>query len=125
LSERSVALAEANRLDIAAAPGYGLSDAAVDRLRLTPQRIAELAKAWKKSPLCPNRSAKSSLVRFGPAGWKCRRCERPLGVIFFIYESRPECDGRRRRTLRQGGQRRDPARRQRAAIPMPQSPRSW
>jgi len=32
LSERSLALAEANRLDLAAAPGYGLTAAQIDRL---------------------------------------------------------------------------------------------
>ena len=53
MSERSVALAEANRLDIAAAPSFGLSDAAVDRLRLTPQRIADMAKALDEVAALP------------------------------------------------------------------------
>src|SRR5688572_8271836 len=34
---------QANERDIAAAPGYGLSDAQVDRLRLSPKRIKEIA----------------------------------------------------------------------------------
>src|SRR5262245_2234842 len=33
----------ANARDLAAASGYGLSDAQIDRLRLTPQRIEEIA----------------------------------------------------------------------------------
>ena len=39
LQERSLALTEANHLDIKAAPDFGLTDAQVDRLRLTPERI--------------------------------------------------------------------------------------
>ncbi|MGL5098362.1 MAG: glutamate-5-semialdehyde dehydrogenase, partial [Planctomycetia bacterium] len=39
------AVLEANALDLAAAPGYGLSTAAVDRLRLTKERLAKMADA--------------------------------------------------------------------------------
>src|SRR4051812_3641958 len=34
---------EANAQDLAAAPGYGLTDAAIDRLRLNLKRIEEIA----------------------------------------------------------------------------------
>ena len=89
LSERSVALSEANRLDIAAAPGYGLSEAAVDRLRLTPQRIADMAKALDEVAALPEPIGEiiSSSVR--PSGLEVQKVRVPLGVIFFIYESRP------------------------------------
>jgi glutamate-5-semialdehyde dehydrogenase len=43
LMERSLAIAEANRLDLSAANDYGLTDAQIDRLRLTPKRIEEMA----------------------------------------------------------------------------------
>ena len=89
LGERSVALTEANRLDIAAAPGYGLSEAAVDRLRLTPQRIAEMAKAIEEVAALPEPIGRiiSSSVR--PNGLEVQKVRAPLGAIFFIYESRP------------------------------------
>ena len=45
LGERGVALTEANRLDLAAAPGFGLNEAQVDRLRLTPDRIGSIGRA--------------------------------------------------------------------------------
>ena len=45
LLERSAILLEANQIDIGKAPEYGLSEAAVDRLRLTPDRITAMAKA--------------------------------------------------------------------------------
>src|SRR4051794_8977752 len=36
-------ITEANERDLAAAPGYGLTDAAIDRLRLNRKRIEEIA----------------------------------------------------------------------------------
>jgi glutamate-5-semialdehyde dehydrogenase len=89
LNERSAALAKANALDIAAAPGYGLSDAAIDRLRLTPQRIAEMAKALMDVAALPEPVGEiiSSSVR--PNGLEVQKVRVPLGVVFFIYESRP------------------------------------
>jgi len=89
LNERSAALAEANGLDIAAAPGYGLSEAAVDRLRLTPPRIADMAQALEQVAALPEPIGQiiSSSVR--PNGLEVQKVRVPLGVIFFIYESRP------------------------------------
>ncbi len=89
LNERSVALAEANRLDIAAAPGFGLTDAQVDRLRLTPERLDALADALKEVAALPEPVGEviDSTVR--PNGLEVQKVRVPLGVIFFIYESRP------------------------------------
>ena len=89
LSERSVALAEANRLDIAAAPGFGLSDAAVDRLRLTPPRIADMAKALEQVATLPEPIGEIISTSIRPNGLEVQKVRVPLGVIFFIYESRP------------------------------------
>ena len=43
LRERTAELLAENEKDVAAAPGYGLTDAAVDRLKLTTGRIEEIA----------------------------------------------------------------------------------
>src|SRR4051812_6831284 len=43
LRENEERIAEANERDLAAAPGYGLTDAETDRLRLTANRIEEIA----------------------------------------------------------------------------------
>src|SRR6476619_713020 len=43
LRENEDRIAEANERDLAAAPGYGLTDAAIDRLRLNRKRIDEIA----------------------------------------------------------------------------------
>lgn len=89
LTERSVAISEANRLDIAKAPEFGLSDAAIDRLRLTPERIAAMAKALVEVAALPEPIGRviSSTVR--PNGLEVQKVRVPLGVVFFIYESRP------------------------------------
>ncbi len=87
--ERSLALAEANRLDVAAAPDYGLTDAQVDRLRLTPERIESMAAALNEVAALadPVGQVISSSIR--PNGLEVQKVRVPLGVIFFIYESRP------------------------------------
>jgi glutamate-5-semialdehyde dehydrogenase len=89
LRERSVALAEANQLDIEAAPGYGLTEAQIDRLRLTPERIEGIAKALEEVAMLPDPVGEviSSSVR--PNGLDVQKIRVPLGVVFFIYESRP------------------------------------
>src|SRR6476659_4009334 len=43
LRDNEERIAEANERDLAAAPNYGLTDAAIDRLRLDQQRIDEIA----------------------------------------------------------------------------------
>ena len=89
LGERSVALAEANRLDVAAAPGYGLSDAAIDRLRLTPSRIAAMTAALEEVAALPEPIGQIISSSIRPNGLEVQKVRVPLGVIFFIYESRP------------------------------------
>jgi len=89
LTERSLALAEANRLDIAAAPSYGLSDAAIDRLRLTPQRIGDMAKALGEVAALPEPVGEIISSSIRPNGLEVQKVRAPMGVIFFIYESRP------------------------------------
>jgi glutamate-5-semialdehyde dehydrogenase len=89
LVDRSAAVVEANQLDLDAAPGYGLTAAAIDRLRLTPARIADIAHALEEVAMLPDPVGEiiSSCVR--PNGLDVQKVRVPLGVIFFIYESRP------------------------------------
>ena len=82
-------LIAANDLDIAAAPEYGLSDAAIDRLRLTPKRIAEMATALEEIAMFPDPIGQVIESRVRPNGIEVQKVRVPLGVVFFIYESRP------------------------------------
>jgi glutamate-5-semialdehyde dehydrogenase len=89
LSERSLALAEANRLDLAAAPGYGLTAAQIDRLKLTPGRIETIAKGLEEVAMLPDPVGEVIWSSVRPNGLHVQMVRVPLGVIFFIYESRP------------------------------------
>ncbi|QDS97857.1 glutamate-5-semialdehyde dehydrogenase [Adhaeretor mobilis] len=83
------AIAAANALDLEAAPDYGLTEAQVDRLRLTPDRIESIAVGLEQiaSLADPIGQVIDSTVR--PNGLRILKTRVPLGVVFFIYESRP------------------------------------
>ncbi len=89
LRERTAALAEANGADLAAAPGYGLTDAQVDRLRLTPDRVESIAVALEEVAMLPDPVGEVIESSIRPNGLEVLKVRVPLGVIFFIYESRP------------------------------------
>ncbi len=82
-------LAAANEKDLAAAPDFGLTDAQVDRLRLTDDRLESIAAALEQVALLPDPvgSVRESTIR--PNGLVVNKVGVPLGVVFFIYESRP------------------------------------
>lgn len=79
----------ANAKDIAAAPGFGLTDAQIDRLVLDEGRIGGIADALEEIAMLedPVGEVISSSVR--PNGLDIQKMRVPLGVVFFIYESRP------------------------------------
>jgi len=82
-------LTEANDQDIAAGPGYGLSDAAIDKLRLTPPRIEEMAVGLEEIADLPEPIGQLIDSRTRPNGLRIDKIRVPLGVVFMIYESRP------------------------------------
>ncbi|MFV2065680.1 MAG: glutamate-5-semialdehyde dehydrogenase [Pirellulales bacterium] len=89
LRNETKALLDANQRDLEAAAGFGLTDAAVDRLRLSPERIAAISQGLEEvaalaEPIGP---VIDSTVR--PNGLRIDKVRVPLGVVFFIYESRP------------------------------------
>lgn len=80
---------QANKLDLAAAPGYGLSDAAVDRLRLDESRIESISQALREIAVLPDPIGEVMDGFTRPGGLQILKRRVPLGVVFFIYESRP------------------------------------
>ena len=113
LAERSAALTAANRLDLAAAPGFGLTEAQIDRLTLTPARIAAMQKALEEIAALPEPIGEVISSSIRPSGLEVQKVRVPLGVIFFIYESRPNVTTDAAAHLRQERQRRDSSRRER------------
>ena len=82
-------LQKANAEDLAAAPGYGLSDAEIDRLRLTPARIEAMAVGLEEIAALPEPIGAVIHSTMRPNGLRIDKVRVPLGVVFFIYESRP------------------------------------
>jgi glutamate-5-semialdehyde dehydrogenase len=89
LRERTSDLAEANQADLDAAPGFGLTDAQVDRLRLTPDRVESIAAALEEVAVLPDPVGEVIQSSIRPNGLEVQKVRVSLGVVFFIYESRP------------------------------------
>ena len=79
----------ANALDLKAAPDYGLNAAAIDRLKLTPARLESIASALREVASLPDPIGELLDSNVRPNGLVVTRVRVPLGVVFFIYESRP------------------------------------
>jgi glutamate-5-semialdehyde dehydrogenase len=89
LESESVAVLAANAKDVAAAPGFGLSPAAVDRLTLTPARLRATADGLRQVAALPDPVGTILDGSTRPNGLQVLKVGVPLGVIFFLYESRP------------------------------------
>jgi len=83
------AILAANTLDLAAAPGFGLTAAAIDRLTLDPKRIEGIAAGVEAVANLPDPVGEVLEETTRPNGLVVRKVRVPLGVVFFIYESRP------------------------------------
>ena len=79
---------DANLKDLAHAGEHGISDAMLDRLRLTKERIAGIADALRTLAALPDPLGKGEVWK-RPNGLEIKRVHVPLGVIAIIYESRP------------------------------------
>jgi glutamate-5-semialdehyde dehydrogenase len=82
-------LLEANQRDLDAAPQFGLSAAGIDRLRLDPTLIEAMAGGLQQIAALPDPVGELIEGYRRPNGLEVWRQRVPLGVIFFIYESRP------------------------------------
>jgi len=89
LESRAGELLAANAKDVAAAPGFGLNAAAIDRLTLTPKRIAAAAEGLRQVAALPDPVGEVREATQRPNGLQVLKVGVPLGVVFFIYESRP------------------------------------
>lgn len=86
---RADELVAENAKDLARAPEYGLSPAAVDRLKLSRSRLEAMAAALREVSLLPDPVGQVLDGEIRPNGLSVSRVRVPLGVVFFIYESRP------------------------------------
>ena len=89
LRQQADAIQEANQQDLAAAPDYGLTAAQIDRLQLTAARIADIARGLEDIAALPDPIGEMIESTVRPNGLEIAKVRVPLGVVFFIYESRP------------------------------------
>jgi glutamate-5-semialdehyde dehydrogenase len=86
---RSAEVLAANERDVAGAQQAGLTAAQVDRLRLDARRLREIADGLLAVAALPDPVGQVLSGSIRPNGLEVRKVSVPLGVIFFIYESRP------------------------------------
>jgi glutamate-5-semialdehyde dehydrogenase len=89
LLERQADVLHANEQDIREAEKAGLSAAVIDRLRLTPNRVQGMIEGLRTVQALPDPVGRVLEGHTRPNGLEVRKVAVPLGVIFFIYESRP------------------------------------
>ncbi|HFA59470.1 MAG TPA: glutamate-5-semialdehyde dehydrogenase [Rhodospirillales bacterium] len=82
-------LATENARDLEAGRERGLDAALLDRLALTPERIAAMAEGLRQIAALPDPVGAITDLNFRPSGIQVGRMRVPLGVIGIIYESRP------------------------------------
>lgn len=89
LEEKTAAIIEANRGDLERGRAAGLTRAFLDRLTLTEARIAEMATGLRQIAALPDPVGETVEAWRRPNGMEISRVRVPLGVVGFIYESRP------------------------------------
>lgn len=82
-------LGNENRKDLQAGKENGLDAASLDRLELTPGRIAAMVEGLKQVAALPDPVGEISNLSYRPSGIQVGQMRVPLGVIGIIYESRP------------------------------------
>lgn len=89
LLRRIDGILEANARDVAQGAELGLTSAAIDRLMLNPDRIGGIAAGLRSIASLPDPVGEILGGGVRPNGLQIRKVRVPLGVLFFIYESRP------------------------------------
>jgi glutamate-5-semialdehyde dehydrogenase len=89
LVTRTEEVLQANCADLASARELGLTDAQLDRLRLTPERLQAAAAGLREVAALPDPVGRVLDSSVRPNGLHVLKVGVPLGVILFIYESRP------------------------------------
>lgn len=89
LDSSTDAIINANKIDMENGKANGLSDAMLDRLLLTPERIHAIADAVRHVVTLDDPAGKILSTTTRPNGLRIDKVSVPIGVIGIIYESRP------------------------------------
>jgi glutamate-5-semialdehyde dehydrogenase len=89
LAKAETAILEANARDVARAEANGTSAALIDRLRLTPDRIAGMVEGLRELAALPDPVGDVVRGWTNANGVQVRQVRVPFGVVGIIYEARP------------------------------------
>ncbi|MBE3578145.1 MAG: glutamate-5-semialdehyde dehydrogenase [Limnochordales bacterium] len=89
LLARQEEILEANRKDYEEAAAAGRTGALLDRLKLTPERIAGMARGLRNVAALPDPVGEGVSRTVRPNGLVIEEVRVPLGVVGIIYEARP------------------------------------
>jgi glutamate-5-semialdehyde dehydrogenase len=89
LQQQADNILRANERDLAAARSNGLSSAQLDRLQLNKDRLNSVAGGLRDIAALSDPIGRLLESKVRPNGLRIQKVGVPLGVIFFIYESRP------------------------------------
>ena len=89
VEKNAASLIQANAVDMEKAIAKGISGAMLDRLKLNDQRIKGMADGLRHVVTLPDPVGEKLSVTTRPNGIRIEKISVPIGVIGFIYESRP------------------------------------
>ncbi|MFI7240714.1 glutamate-5-semialdehyde dehydrogenase [Streptomyces qinglanensis] len=89
LTARTPEIVAANADDVAEARAAGTAESVVDRLTLTPERVAAIASDVRDVVALPDPVGQVQRGSTLPNGLELRQVRVPLGVVGIIYEARP------------------------------------
>jgi glutamate-5-semialdehyde dehydrogenase len=89
LAKSETAILEANQRDVASAEANGTSAALIDRLRLTPDRIAGMVEGLRELAALPDPVGDVVRGWTNANGVQVCQVRVPFGVVGIIYEARP------------------------------------
>ena len=89
LEANAATIVTANATDLDRARADGTSDALIDRLTITPERLTAIADALREVAELPDPIGEVIRGYTLPNGLQIRQLRVPLGVVGMIYEARP------------------------------------
>lgn len=79
----------ANNEDVLKSKADGISDSLIDRLKLNPQRIADIANGARQIAALPDPIGRVIRERTLENGLHLKQIAVPFGVVGMVYEARP------------------------------------
>lgn len=89
LDQNADTIIDTNKVDVENARKNGMSEAKIDRLTFTKERIAGMIEGIEQVVALPDPIGELLEEKTLPNGLKLKRVSVPMGVIGFIFESRP------------------------------------